>query len=1027
MKAKLLFCLCLLLTATSLFGQSNLTISGIVTEKSTGYPAIGVSVFVKGTTTGTVTSADGEYTLSNVPANSTLVFSYIGMLTKEVLVNNQTVINVLLEDDTQNLDEVVVIGYGTSKAKDLTAPITVIKADEITKHTTSSPMGALQGKVPGVQITNSGQPGSGPMVRIRGIGSFDKENGPLYVVDGMFYDNINFLNTADIEDISILKDASAASIYGVRAANGVVLVTTRKGAINRPATVTYDGYVGFQKATNVLKMANSEQYATMVREIGDQTGLAILDKSAELFGGTQANPGANTDWYKELLRTALVHNHSIDVSGGTEKAAYSVGANYLYQEGIMDSENEYERFNLRAKADYNAFNWLKIGANVVVSNADQIEASPSAWGYAFQTPSIIPVMDDRRSAEDAFPVKYASPSQLGMATYFSNPVANANYYNRKNNSVRVLPTFYAQIDFLPEKLSFKTAYSQDINFLQTREYNQVYKVGGAQEKTVSDLRKDNDWTRSWIVDNTLTYRDSFDEHNFTVMAGNSVRTENWRSLRGKAPGVPGGEDEYLYLGQGNADGRETSDDGTTYRGVSWFGRVQYDWNSKYILSATMRADGSSKYQQTWGYFPSVGAAWNISEEGFMKNQKVFDYMKLRASWGKLGNDKIKASDGFASITQSLNTSGVYGQGILPGYTNLVYFSWLEWEVVNETNVGIDFTMLNNRLRVEADWYYRLTENAVIDAPLPMGAGNLLGNNGEILNTGVELSLNWSDRVGKDFSYYIGGNITTLKNEVKNLNGLPYIYGGSAEFRTISKVGGELNAYYGHKIAGVYQNQAEIDADPIAVANGLVPGDFKYVDQNNDGKIDNEDRVELGSYIPNFTYGINLGMSYKNFDFSMVMQGVTGNQIVNRKRGDRRWQSDINYDADQVENRWTGEGSTNKYPSAAGSIKPWNISKFNDFYVESGAYFRIQNIQAAYTLPKKKTGKIKMPTIRLSLTAERPFTFFKANSFTPELAGTNKGSTMSDAATGTMSDAAIGFDTQVYPLAASYTFGLRIIY
>lgn len=378
MKAKLLFCLCLLLAATSLFGQSNLTISGIVTEKSTGYPAIGVSVFVKGTTTGTVTSADGAYTLTNVPANSTLVFSYIGMLTQEIAVNNQTIINVLLEDDTQNLDEVVVIGYGTSKAKDLTAPIAVIKADEITKHATSSPMGALQGKVPGVHITNSGQPGSGPMVRIRGIGSFDKENGPLYVVDGMFYDNINFLNTADIESISILKDASAASIYGVRAANGVVLVSTHKGSYNKPTTITYDGYVGFQKATNVLKMANSEQYASMIREIGDQTGMAILDKSAELFGGTQANPAANTNWYDELLRTAIMHNHSIDISGGTEKAAYSVGANYLFQEGIMDAENEYERFNLRTKVDYKAFNWLNVGANVVLSNANQIEASSSA-------------------------------------------------------------------------------------------------------------------------------------------------------------------------------------------------------------------------------------------------------------------------------------------------------------------------------------------------------------------------------------------------------------------------------------------------------------------------------------------------------------------------------------------------------------------------------------------------------------------------------------------------------------------------
>lgn len=1010
MKAKLMLCLCLLLTATSMFAQSNLTVTGVVTEKATGYPAIGVSVLVKGTTNGTITSIDGDYSLSNVSKNATLVFSYVGMLTKEVAVNGQTKVNVSMEEDAQNLEEVVVIGYGTSKAKDLTAPIVVIKADEITKHATTSPMGALQGKVPGVQITSSGQPGSGPQVRIRGVGSFDKENAPLYVVDGMFFDNIDFLNNNDIQDLSILKDASAASIYGVRAANGVVLVTTKKGTLNKPATITYDGYVGFQQATNVLKMANSEQYRTMLSEMNGST--SVIDNATKLWGGLP-----NTNWYDELLRTAITHNHSLDISGGTDKASYSVGASYLYQEGIMDAKNDYNRFNLRTQADYKAFSWLKVGVNVMLSNSDQTTPKASAWAAAYRVPSIMPVYDEKNTL--ASPVKYASPSQIGLSEYYFNPVAIADYNDAKNSSLRVLPSFYAQIDFLPEKLFFKTTYSQDINILQERTYTPVYNVGGNQINKVSTLDKKNNIYHSWILDNTLTYRERFGNHGLTAMVGNSVREENWRKLEGKASGVPGGHEEYYYLNQGNADGRTTGDDGSSYRGVSFFGRVAYDYQSKYLISATMRADGSSKYQEKWGYFPSVGAAWNISEEGFMKDQKWADYFKLRASWGKLGNDKIKASDGFASVKQDMTTSGIYGNSAIPGYTNVVYFSWLGWEVVNETNVGIDFKTLNSRLSVEADWYYRLTENAVIDAPLPMGAGNLLGNNGEILNTGVELSVNWSDRIGKDFSYFVGANITTLHNEVKNLNGLPYLYGGSAEFRTISKLGGELNAYYGHEIEGVYQNAAEVAADPIAVANGLNPGDFKYKDQNTDGKINDDDRVVLGSYIPNFTYGINLGFSYKNFDFSAVMQGVTGNQIVNRKRGDRRWHSEINYDADMVENRWTGEGSTNSYPSAAGTINPWNIAKFNSFFVEDGSYFRLQNVQAAYTFPKKDFGKFKMPSIRLSLAAERPLTIFKANSFSPELMGKNDD--------GTTTDAAIGFDSEVYPLAATYTFGLRIIY
>lgn len=1014
MKAKLMLCLCLLLAATTMFAQ-NLTVTGVVTEKATGYPAIGVSVLVKGTTNGTITSMDGDYTLSNVPKNATLVFSYVGMTTQEVPVNGQTVVNVLMNEDTQNLEEVVVIGYGTSKAKDLTAPIAVIKADEITKHATSSPMGALQGKVPGVQITNNGQPGSGPSVRIRGIGSMNDDSQPLYVVDGMFFDNIDFLNNSDIQDLSILKDASAASIYGVRAANGVVLVTTKKGVLNRPATVTYDGYVGFQKATNVLKMANSEQYATMISEMGNETLQAVVNNAKSVWGTLP-----NTNWYDEILRTALTHNHSLDISGGTEKATYSVGASYLYQDGILDAKNDYSRFNLRTKADYKAFDWLKVGANVVLSNSTQNLPNGEVWLAAFRTPSIIPVYDENSTLKP-YPTKYASPAQVGLSEFYYNPVAQSEYYDSKNQSLRVMPSFYAQLDFLPEnKLFFKTAYSQDINIFQTRTYTPEYLVGGTQLQSTPKLKKQNDIYHSWILDNTLTYSDTFGDHGLTVMLGNSVRSENWRKLWGEATGVPGEHEEYYYLNQGNADGRTTGDDGTTYRGVSWFGRVSYDYKGKYLLSATMRADGSSKYQEKWGYFPSVGAAWNISEEDFMKDQKWVDYMKIRASWGKLGNDKIKASDGFASIKQEMGTSGVFGGSVVPGYTNLVYFSWLGWEVVNETNVGLDFRTLNSRLTLEADWYYRLTQNAVINAPLPMGAGNLLGNNGEILNTGVELSLNWSDKIGKDFSYFIGANLTTLHNEVKDLNGLSYLYGGTAEFRTISKVGGELNAYYGHEIAGVYQNEAEIAADPIAVANDLKPGDFKYVDQNQDGKIDDKDRVTLGSYIPNFTYGINLGFSYKNFDFSMVMQGVTGNQIVNRKRGDRRWHSELNYDADQVENRWTGEGSTNSYMSAAGSVNPWNIAKFNSFYVEDGSYFRIQNVQVAYTFPKKDFGKFKMPSVRLSLTADRPLTIFKANSFSPELGGVKNED-------GTMPSSSYGFDERVYPLSSAYTLGLRIIY
>lgn len=1008
MKFKFIFILTLLLVPLHSFAQQRISVAGVVTEKATGDPIIGATVMVKGTTIGTVTDMDGKYMLENVPEDATIVYSYVGMLTVEEPVNGRTTINVELSEDVQALEEVVVIGYGTSKSKDLTAPIAVVKSEDIVKHATASPMSSLQGKVAGVLINNTGQPGAGPDVKIRGVGSF-ADTQPLYVVDGMFYDNINFLNNSDIQDISILKDASAASIYGVRAANGVVIVTTKKGILNAKPTITYDGYYGVQRATDVLKMANSQQYATMQLEKGSETDKAVLLKSIELYGGDQTNiiPAVSTDWYKELLRTAQMQNHALDITGGSDKVAYSVGLNYLFQEGIMDAVNDYERFNIRAKSDYFVSDWLKIGANLISSNVTKRDPNNSAWESAFVAPPIFPVYDENNTA--AYPEKFASPAQVGYATYFGNPVATAYYNNAKSNIRQFLPTFYAELYLLPQnRLTFKTSYNQNISSESGRIYTPEFRVGGGQENTVSRLNKYNNNIRNWIVDNTLTYMQDFDKHNVTAMLGQSFRSESFRNLWGEATGVPGDFEEYLYLSQGNADGRKTGDGGYTYKGLSYFGRVTYNYARKYYLSATMRADGSSKYQEKWGYFPSFGVSWNVSEEDFMKQQNFIDYLKLRASWGKLGNDKVPASDGFASVTQNLSTSGVFGNGIIPGYTNLIYFSWLRWEVINETNIGLEANMLANRLHLEADYYHRMTENAVIDAPLPMGAGSLLGNYGKILNSGVELTLNWQDKVNNDFSYYVGGNITTINNKIKDLKGLPYLYGGTAEFRTISKVGGPLNAYYGHKVVGVYQNEEEIKNDPVAVANGLNPGDFKYFDANGDKVINDEDRVILGSYIPDFNYGLNAGLTYKNFDFSIVMQGVYGNEIVNQKRGLRRWQGDINYDADMVVNRWRGEGSTNKYPSAKGTINPWNISKFNSFFIEDGSYFRIQNIQAAYTFPKKEMGSFTMPTIRISLTAERPYTYFTSNGFTPEVGG-------------------IGFDRQVYPLAATYTVGLRIVY
>ncbi len=998
----LLLSVCLLYIAAPVFSQTK-TVTGTVTDK-TGEVLIGVSVQIEGTSTGTITDVNGKYTLNNVPTDATLLFSYIGMLQEKVKVKDLSVVNVSLMDDMQQLEEVVVIGYGSAKAKDLTAPIDVVREEEFINVPTSSPMAALQGKVAGVNITNSGTPGEGPTVTIRGLGSFSNTS-PLYVVDGMFYDNINFLNNADIQDLTILKDASAAAIYGVRAANGVVIITTKKGQRNQEAKITYNGYVGIQKATNVLKMANAHEYATMLMEADADSYSYIFEQAIASFGGDLENLqfNADTDWYDELLRTAMITNHSLNISGGSDKATYSTGISYLSQDGIMDVENYYRRLNFRATLDYEARKWLKLGFNGVFSSSQQQLPNNEAWQQAFNAAPVYPVYDYTRD-DSVYPTKYASPEQVGLSTNFYNPVATANYYDSRNENYQVLSNFYAQVNILPDKLNVRSSYSYDYQMIRGTTFTPTYYVSNNQQNTATSLTKTDTNYYNWVWDNTATYTDSWGKHGFTGMLGVSMRQEQYRMLTGTATNVPEGADEWKYIALGNEEGSTVSDDGYRYRGLSYFTRLSYNYDDKYMLMFTFRADGSSKYNEKWGYFPSVGAAWVISQEPFMKDQNIFDYLKLRASWGKLGNDKVAASAGFASIS---TVQAVFGTNTaIDGYTNTSNFSWLAWEVVNETNVGVNFSTLKNRLSADIDWYYRLTDNAVISPTLPMQNTTIAGNYGVILNTGVDLSLNWSDRIGKDFTYSIGANLAYLHNEVKDLkNGTSIIRGG----KTVNMIGEKMNSYYGYKVIGIYQTEEQCANDPIAVANNLEPGDFIYEDVNGDGVIDGSDKQILGSYIPDLTYGFNIGFTYKNFDFALSTYGQAGGELWNRKRALRYAASNYNFDKAQYENRWTGAYSTNEHPSARALTRSWNVSDSNNasYFVESSNYFRIQNISLGYSFKNIKFSSYTMPGIRLSLTADRPFTFFKANSFTPELSDSE------------------GWDTQVYPLTATYTFGVQI--
>lgn len=1004
MNFRLIVCLFLFLGMIKLSAQEKLTVTGVVTEKETGFPGIGISIQIKGTTQGTATSIDGDYKLENVNKDAVLVFSYIGMTTQEIPVEGRSVINVLMEEDLQLLEEVVVIGYGTSKVKDLTSSITTIKAEEITKSPSGQAMQALQGKVAGLQVVSTGSPGNAPSVRIRGVGSYpgSDNEAPLYVVDGVFYDNIDFLNTADITSMSVMKDASAAAIYGVRAANGVVLIETKSGAYDEKTKIVFDSYFGYQHAQNVLKMANAEQFVTMAMESGSSADISNIENAMLRYGRSRINPNVpnvNTDWYDEILRPASIQNYSLDISGGSSKASYSIGGNYFAQQGILDMKNEYNRYNLRTKLQFKASEWLTVGGSFIWSQATKYPEEAGAWNSAYFAVPILPVYDDQN--ELATPDKFASAQTLGYRGG-QNPFVLMEYSNKKHLIKKLMANFYADITLIPEKLSFKTIYSQAYTDLNERNVLLPYYIGDNFQREDASITRTHKTYSDVTWDNILTYKESFDVHSFTLMAGTSFRDQSYTGLNAKGLNFPLGQEQSWYISQAETIPiDDVWDDGLRQYGFSYFGRLSYSYANKYLLYGTMRADGSSKYQEKWGYFPTIGAGWVLSEESFMEDNGVLDYLKLRGSWGKLGNDRIQASDG--SLTTDLITTSI-NDVLVPGTTVSGVYSSLRWELTEEVNIGVSANFLGQRLSMEADYYIRDTKNAAINVKIPAVGGTVLKNVGVIRNSGFELALNWNDKITSDIRYNIGANISTLKNEVRDLYGQPYIDGGKAEFRQRSIVGEPVMAFFGYEVEGVYQNEAEIQADPIAVANGLEPGDFKYKNQNNDNQINDDDRVVLGSYLPELMYGGNLGIGYKGFDFSMNIMGQFGNKILNRKRGEFIWTNDTNMDADLAVNRWHGEGTSNKYPSSAGLRKGWN-QKMSTYFVEDGSFFRIQNIQLAYTFNKNKLFGYEMPETRISLTADKPLTLFNYNGFNPEVAD--------------------GIDTQTYPTPATYTIGLNI--
>ncbi|WP_420385784.1 SusC/RagA family TonB-linked outer membrane protein [Roseivirga sp.] len=983
---------------------------GTVRSAEDGQTLPSVTVREKNTNNGITTDIDGRYRLEVASNESVLVFSFVGFVTQEVVVGNQTTINITLAPNISELGEIVVVGYGSQEQKDLTSSISTIKTEEIDKTPTAQAMQALQGKVPGLQVVSSGAPGAAPTVRVRGVGSLEGNAAPLYVVDGMFFSSIDFLNTSDIASISVLKDASASAIYGVRASNGVILIETKSGSYNKPAEIIYNGYYGIQTAQNVLKVANSQQFTNYALATGSSADQAFIDNALQRFGRSRIDPNipaVNTDWYSQVMEEyAPIQNHSLSVNGGSDKSRYSLGVSYFKQDGLLKfTRNEYERLNLRSKIDFDVTENFRVGGNINISNGTQYVAENSVWFKTYFAVPILPVYDDQNTA--ATPNMFSNAQVLGYRGS-QNPLYDLFYNDNRNKIGKFLGNFYAELDIIPDMLTARTAYNYSFSQINSRNINFEFSDGVTD--FLSSLRRSHATTYNQIWDNYLTFNKQFNQHNLTAVLGYSYRNETAEGVFARGteldPSPNRVQEELWYLSLADQiDEGGVGDFGSKIYGTSYFTRVAYNYDDRYLLYGTYRRDGNNKFQERWGDFFTVGAGWVLTEEEFF-NAPMVDFLKVRAGWGQLGNDGITASVGAPTVEQRF----VAIDGVrTPGNVVIPTFDFVDrWETTEEINVGISSRMFNERLSIEADYFQRDTKDAAVTIILPLIRENVRRSAASIRNEGFELAMNWSDDLPGGIRYSIGGNLATLNNEVLSLGGPQYLDAGSAEFRQRSIIGNPLQAFFGYKTDGIFQNQAEIDnsgyTSEFITNSGVEPGDFKYVDQNGDGVIDDNDRVVLGSYLPTLTYGFNFAVSYKNFDLSADFQGQSGHSILNRKRGEIIFTTDTNIDAELADNLWTGEGTSNKYPSAAGLRKGWN-QNMSDYFVEDGSYFRIQNIRLTYNLINKTVLGTEMPDTKITFTAERPLTLFNYNGFNPEVAN--------------------GIDRQTYPIPAVYTLGLNI--
>lgn len=987
--------------------QQAKTVTGTVTDVS-GEPIIGANIRIKGTTTGTITDIDGNFSIKAEP-QSVIEVSYIGYLTQETVINNQKSIRFLLKEDTKTLDEVVVIGYGVQKKADLTGSVANINTEKLNTQSNANIGQALQGKIAGVDIVSQGgAPGSGTRIMVRGIGTLNNAS-PLYIVDGMYMNSIDHINPNDIASIDVLKDASSTAIYGSRAANGVIIVTTKEGSNTEgKPIIDLSVNLGISTASKFLDMLDAKGWAEVTTIARQAIGKPALDMATDL-----ANKPDN-DWQDIMFRPALMQNYNLSVKGGGKYSTYYTGLGYFNQDGIVKGTN-YQRYNIQSKNDYKR-GIFSAGTNLIISFSHDKplhqELRGGMIGTILQSVPTLEKYDDTR--EGGYGGTY------GDVVNIPHPLAiiDDNIMDRYNENVKIFANLYAQIELF-KGLKYKLNLTPDFSFERYKNYLNKYDFGLATN-SITQLTERQRRRRNILVENLLTFDRTFGEHKISALAGYTYQDSRFRHIQAYGEGLPQGLEEI------DAATTNRSNEGNSWRSVltSILGRVFYSYQNKYLFTATIRRDGSSKFGKNnrYGYFPSFSLGWNVAEEKFMENVHWLDQLKLRGGYGVLGNQEIDNYQYSSTITTGINYPDGNG-GLLQGaFPKNFANPDIKWEETAMTNVGIDFMAFNNRLSLTADYYVKNTKDILLTVPIPIssgGANDPIRNAGKIRNNGFEFNLGWMDQPNPDISYGINLIGSFNKNKVIAMGSESgSIKGGSTNQNITTsetKAGYPIGGYWLISTAGYFNSQEEVDAyakDGKKIQPAAEPGDIKFVDANNDGVINDDDRVFQGSPFPDFTFALNGNMRYKNFDLSIGLQGVLGNKIYNATRqtledvtkGSNFLASCLDY--------WTPENKNASHPRLTWDDPNRNTRAESDRYLENGSYLRLRSVQLGYTFPQTWF-KGAIQHARVYINAENLFTITSYSGYSPDVNADNANYR--------------GFDNFIYPTNRTFMLGLNVTF